>query len=184
MNRAETSPPAGPSGDRPVGRWRLLGWGGAALLLLLPLVAMQFTNEVNWSGSDFLVFGLMLAAAGGCIDFAARTMPNRAYLAGAALAVLTGFLMLWANAAVGIIGNESHPANLLFVGILAVGALGALLARGRPHGMVRAMAATAVAQVLVGIAVPLLGLGHIWPVTILFTALWLTSAGLFHHASR
>ncbi len=184
MNRAETSPSSGPSGDRPIGRWRLLGWGAAALLLLLPLVAMQFTNEVNWTGSDFLVFGLMLAVAGGCVELAVRMTPNRAYRAGAALAVLAGFLMLWANAAVGIIGDESNPANLLFVGILAVGAVGALLARGRPSGMMRAMVAAAVAQVLVGIAVPLLGLGHIWPVTVLFTALWLTAAGLFHHASR
>ena len=91
------------------------------------------------AGASTIVFGLMLAAAGGCMELAARMTPNRAYRAGAALAVLAGFLMLWANAAVGIIGNENNPANLLFIGILAVGAFGALLARGRPRGMMLAM---------------------------------------------
>ena len=38
-------------------------WGTAAFLLLLPVVAMRFTNEVTWDGTDFIVFGAMLAAA-------------------------------------------------------------------------------------------------------------------------
>ena len=45
------------------GRWRTAVWGTAAFLLLLPLVAMQFTNEVNWDATDFAVFGTMLALA-------------------------------------------------------------------------------------------------------------------------
>ena len=34
-----------------------VGWGGAAVLLSLPLIARRFTGEVNWTGSDFLVMG-------------------------------------------------------------------------------------------------------------------------------
>ena len=41
-------------------RWRPAMWGGAALLLLLPLVAMQFTREVIWDAADFAIFGTML----------------------------------------------------------------------------------------------------------------------------
>ena len=42
----------------------------AGLLLLLPLVAMQFTNEVNWTFSDFLVAGILLFGTGGLIELA------------------------------------------------------------------------------------------------------------------
>lgn len=45
-------------------RWRLAAWTIAALMPLLPLVAMQFTDEVDWSASDFAVFGTMLLVAG------------------------------------------------------------------------------------------------------------------------
>ena len=40
-----------------------LVWGGAACLLALPWVAMRFTRDVQWTGSDFLVFGAMLLVA-------------------------------------------------------------------------------------------------------------------------
>ena len=51
--------------------WRLFRWvmwGGAALLLALPLVAMQFTSEVNWTASDFVVMGAMLGIAAGTVE--------------------------------------------------------------------------------------------------------------------
>ena len=45
--------------------WRLAVWGGAALLLSLPAIAMSWFPEagVNWSGSDFVVMGVMLFIA-------------------------------------------------------------------------------------------------------------------------
>ena len=48
-------------------RWLNVLWLFAAALLLAPLVAMQFTDEVNWTLSDFLAFGLMLTVALGCL---------------------------------------------------------------------------------------------------------------------
>ena len=33
-------------------------------LLLIPFVAMQFTNEVAWTASDFLVMGMLLLSVG------------------------------------------------------------------------------------------------------------------------
>jgi len=36
--------------------WRIVGWGTATIMLLLPLIAMQFTDEVNWDVSDFIIF--------------------------------------------------------------------------------------------------------------------------------
>ena len=45
-------------------RWRIAAWTGAALMLLLPLVAMQFTDEVNWSETDFIVAGALIGGTG------------------------------------------------------------------------------------------------------------------------
>jgi hypothetical protein len=49
------------------------------------------------------------------------------------------------NLAVGIIGSEDNPANLMYGGVLAVGIIGAIIARFEPHGMARALVATTLA---------------------------------------
>ena len=61
------------------------------------------------------------------------------------------FLIVWLNAAAGLIGIEDDdPANLLYVGVLAIGFIGAIIARLQPRGLARALFATALAQALVG----------------------------------
>lgn len=172
-------------------RWSLPIWSAAGSLLLLPLVAMQFTDEVNWTLSDFVVFGAVLAIACGIYEFAARMSGSTAYRAGAGVAVVAGFLLVWVDLAVGIIGATAHPANLMFVGVLAVGILGALAARFRPPGMARALAATASAQALAG-AIGLVffrseGMRQAVALAVLtgvLVALWLVSAWLFRKAAR
>src|SRR5688572_28735226 len=86
-------------------RWRIAVWGTAALLLLLPLMAMQFTDEVNWDETDFIVFGAMLAVACGTLESAARMTGNTAHRAAVGVAVVAAFLLIWINLAVGIIGS-------------------------------------------------------------------------------
>ncbi len=164
--------------------WRLLAWCAAGAGLLTPLVAMQFTDEVNWTLADFIVFGLMLAVAGGLVEAAVRARGNLAYRCGVAIAVGTGFLMTWANLAVGIIGNENNPANLMFFGVIGIAAVGAFLARGRAAGMARAMVAAAIAQVVVATVALGLGLGHIFVATAVFVTLWLIAAALFRKSAR
>ena len=115
---------------------RALVWAAAAALLLLPWVAMQFTPEVNWTSLDFVVFGGMLLLACGSCEIALRVATGTCYLLAAGLAVLGVFLQVWANLAVGIIGNEGNPANLMFLAIPVVGVVGALISRFRPAGMV------------------------------------------------
>lgn len=85
-------------------RWRLAMWGGAAALLLLPLLAMQFTREVNWSAGDFLAFGALLAAACGSFELATRFARSRAARIAAALLIAAIFLLVWVELAVGIAG--------------------------------------------------------------------------------
>ena len=182
---------AGTSGRR--GRpWRWALWGSAAVLLLLPLVAMRFTAAVDWDETDFLVMGAMLVGACGAYELAARMTGDLAYRAAAGVAVVAAFLLIWMNLAVGVIGSEDNPANLMYAGVLAVGLLGAVIARFRPLGMARAMTAAALAQAVVGgiaLAAGLGATGENWPQVIVvltgfFAALWLVSAGLFWKAAR
>ena len=168
-------------------RWRLAIWGGAACLLLLPLLAMRWLpgSGVDWTLSDFVVMGALLASACGGYELAAWLSTDRAYRAAAGIAILAGFLTVWVNLAVGMVGNEDNPYNLLFAGVLAIALLGALFARLRARGLVRAMCAAALAQALA--ATVALGAG--WDprgalFSMFFVAPWLASAILFGKAAR
>jgi len=175
---------AGHAGERGGNRWRIAIWGGAAALLSTPLVAMQFSSQWDWGREDFIIFGGMLAAACGTYELGARASGNGAYRAAVGLAVATAFVLVWMNLAVGIIGNEDNPANLMFGGVLAVGFIGALLAGFQPRGMALALVATAVAQVLVAVIAMSSGLGAPLLLCALYAALWLTSAALFRKAAE
>lgn len=173
-------------------RWRLLPWGIAAFLLLLPAVAMRYSDEVAWGPEDFLIIGTLLAMVCGAIELAARATTSFFYRAGVCLAVVTAFLLFWINAAVGMIGDEGNPANLIYAGVLLVALAGALLGRFRPAGMTRAFLATAGVHMLVALVALIAGLGANeppGPVGILilngfFVALWTLAASLFHLAAR
>jgi hypothetical protein len=164
--------------------WRLARWGAAAALLLLPWVAMQFTDEVKWDGADFAFAGALVAGAGLAYELAVRPGASRAWRAGMAVALATAVMMVWANAAVGLIGSEDNPANRMYYAVLAVAGVGALLARLRPKAMSLALAATALAQVVVDLVSVYAGMGFAGPVTLFFAGLWLTSAWLFRSAAR
>ena len=164
-------------------RWRLAVWGTAGGLLLLPMVAMRFTREVDWTGSDFVVMGAMLAAACGIWEFGMWLSHNRAYRAGFAVAAVGAFLMTWINLAVGIIGKEGGPLNMLFFAVLAVGIVGALAARFRPLGLAAAMVAMAGGQSMIAV-VTLIVHGKTAALSGFFTAVWLLSAWLFSKAAR
>ena len=84
------------------GHWRIMVWGGAALLLLAPLVAMQFTAEVAWTGFDFAVMGVTLAMACVAFELAVRLLRNPLWRGSAILAIIVVFLLVWAQGAVGL----------------------------------------------------------------------------------
>jgi len=165
-------------------RWRIAAWTTAALVLLVPLIAMQFTDEVAWDVADFAIFGALIGGAGIAFELAARKTGNAAYKTGVGLALAATFLLIWVNGAVGIIGNEDNDANLMFYGVLAVGFIGALIARFESQGMARAMIATAGAQVLVFVIALAAGWGFTGPITFFFLAFWVGSARLFQNAAR
>jgi hypothetical protein len=121
---------------------------GTGFILLIPLVAMQLTEEVNWSLLDFSFMGALLFGTGLAYELVARKAGTTAYRAAVGVALAAAFLLVWVNAAVGIIGEPGGP-NLMYVGVLAIGVIGALIARFRPYGMARVLFMVAIAQVLV-----------------------------------
>jgi hypothetical protein len=73
------------------------------LLLLLPLIAMQFTKEVNWTLSDFVIAGVLLFGTGLLCELAIRKIRNTNYRIAAIIAILLVLLLVWAELAVGIL---------------------------------------------------------------------------------
>lgn len=122
---------------------------GTAFILLLPLLAMLFTDQVVWDLTDFIVAGALIFGTGLAYELVASTGGTMAYRVAVGIALAAAFLLVWMNLAVGIIGSEDNPVNLMYFGVLAIFILGATIARLRPQGMARALFATALAQALV-----------------------------------
>ncbi|MEQ9103422.1 MAG: hypothetical protein RIE53_01855 [Rhodothermales bacterium] len=171
-------------------RFRIAAWSGAAFLLLLPLIAMQFTEEVNWTASDFMVMGAMLLGAGGAFELALRTSGQTMYRIAAVGAVGSGFFMIWVNGAVGIVGNEDNLLNVAYFGVLALGFLGATACRLKPRGMARTGFTMAGATALIGAvalvverSAPGYSPVEIIAVNAMFVVLFTGVALLFNHAA-
>ena len=164
--------------------WRIAMWGGAALLLALPAIAMQLNaSGVDWSAGDFIVMGAMLGVACGACELAARASANGSYRVAAGIAIGTAFLTVWVNLAVGMIGPEDNPYNQLFGGVLLLALGGSVAARFKARGMAWAMLAAAVVQAVLGaIGLPVDQRGAIF--SMIFALPWLLSALLFRRAAR
>ncbi len=76
--------------------------GIIAGLLAIPLVAMQFTSEVNWTVGDFVVMFALLLTTSLFIDLALRKVNTKTLKLTTITAIVTGFLIIWAQLAVGI----------------------------------------------------------------------------------
>ena len=77
----------------------------AGILLSIPFIAMQFTNEVNWTPGDFIIMGVLLFGTGLLCEFVMRKVKStnkRIMICGAFLFV---FLLIWAELAVCIFGT-------------------------------------------------------------------------------
>lgn len=74
-------------------------------ILLVPLVAMQFTTEVAWSPFDFLVAGALLLGAGLTFEFFARRRSSTAFRVAVGLVIAAVLTIIWAELAVGVFGT-------------------------------------------------------------------------------
>lgn len=76
-----------------------------ALLLLVPFVAMQFTTEVNWTASDFVIAGGLLLGTGLLCEFVLRKVKTLKHRVIFCTAILVVLLLVWIELAVGIFGT-------------------------------------------------------------------------------
>lgn len=160
---------------------------GTAAFLMIPLLA-----RFPWSLGDFIVMGALLFGTGLAYVFISRLSDNTAYRAAVGLAVATGFLLVWVNLAVGIIGSEDNPANQLYAGVLLIGFVGAVIARFRARAMSHVLYATAIAQMLVPVAAMIIwrstsdeppGIAGIIFLNAFFAGLFALSGALFRRSS-
>ncbi|MGH9150859.1 MAG: hypothetical protein ACRD03_00300 [Acidimicrobiales bacterium] len=103
----------------------------------------------------------------------------------------TALFLVWGIGALGVIDVEGEPADLMYLGVLATGIGGAIVARLRPDGMARAMFVTAVATILVGVIAIVLGkhrsehssVFEIVGLSSMYAALFAGSGSLFRSAA-
>jgi MFS family permease len=177
-------------------RWRIAAWGtAAALLLLIPLVLTLAGDGVeghgwHWTLGDFLCAFVLLFGTGLAYELLVRQSDHAVYRWAVGIAVVAALLLVWVNAAVGMIGDD-NPANVLYVGVIVVGILGASITRRHLPGMARTLYAMAIAQMVVPVLALILwptdfapGVVGVFALNGVFAALWLLSAWLFRQAAR
>jgi hypothetical protein len=76
-----------------------------AFLLLIPLIAMQFTDEVNWTLFDFVVMGILLSGTSLICELVLRKVKTTANRIILCIVILLAFFLIWAELAVGIFGS-------------------------------------------------------------------------------
>jgi hypothetical protein len=162
-----------------------------ACILLLFFLGMLLTDEMNWGLFDFVFAGALIFGTGLTYVLVARRGGNMAYRFAVGIALAAAFLLVWINLAVGVIGSEDNPANLMFYGVLAIGFLGAIIAELRPRGMARVLFAMALGQVLVPVIALIIwkpqvtsGVAGVLTLNGFFVVLFVGSALLFRNAAR
>jgi hypothetical protein len=159
-------------------------------MALIPLAAMILKADGwAWSPADFVIAWVLIAAVVLAYQFIASKAGSFVYRVAAGIGLGTGFLLIWVNGAVGLIGSEDNPANLLYGGVIIVGAIGAVIARLEPMGMARALFAMALAQFLVPMLALILwrndfspGVAQVFGLNFVFVLLFAGAALLFRYA--
>ncbi|MCM5680654.1 hypothetical protein M8A51_14095 [Schlegelella sp. S2-27] len=116
---------------------------------------------------------------------------SRAYRWAAGIALITILALVWLSLGVGIIGRDGDPANAAYFAVIAIGLVGAVVARLQPYGMALVLLAMALAQasiaafaVLGGIGLPWSGPAELILLNGFFVGLFTASAWLFWRAAR
>ena len=163
-----------------------------ALILLLPVAASLLVDSFNWGLMDFILTGVLLFAAALTYDLITRRAGSIVYRVAFAFAIATAAFLFFSNLAVGLIGSEDELANLMYLGVIAVAAGGAIVVRFRAGGMARVMFATAIAQALTVVVALVFGMhNHVGSSALeiatlngFFIALWIIAGLLFRQASE
>ena len=158
---------------------------GALAVLMAPLVASRVVDGWNWGVKTFVLAYLLFFGIGMAYALIARRMGAWAYKAGVGLALAAGFALGWSNMV--HVSESENPANLAYFGVLAVGAVGAWLARLEARGLARTLLAMAAALALIAVMLPSgAPPGEARNMALLhgvFVVLFTVSGLLFRHAS-
>jgi len=172
------------------------------IFLLIPLTAMQFDNGVDWSSADFIIAGFLIFSTASAYKLLTYKYKAYHYRAAIGLSLLSGLMLVWVNLAVGILGSENNPVNLLYGIVLLAGLLGAIASGLKPAGLMYTMFTMAVLQISVPLAGIMIekpagmhvgeflykwhqqGFAGVAGVTIFFTALFAGAGLLFRNAAK
>ncbi len=157
-------------------------------LLMVPLVASRVVEGWNWGPGAFVFTYVLFFLTGMAYALISRKMGAWAYKAAVGLALVAGFVLGWSTMV--HMSETDNPVNLVYFGVLAVGAIGAGLARLEARGMARALfamaGALAVAWVITQVVFADTPAGPVWNVGVMhggFVLLFATAGLLFRHAS-
>lgn len=159
-------------------------------LLFVLFLIKEVTHVLEWGPIDFVFVGVLVFGIGTVYVPISRKHNNRIYRIALALALGTVFIMIWANLAVGLIGSEDESVNWIYIGLLAMGLIGAIIARFSARGMAITMGVMAFGQLLIIIIALMAGWQHlphssvadIFQVNGFFFVLWVLAAWLFWQA--
>jgi len=158
---------------------------GALAALMVPLVASQVVEGWHWAPGSFALVYVLFFATGMLYALIARKMGAWSYKVGVGVALAAAFGLMWSNMV--HVADSGNPANLVYYGVVAVGCVGALLARLRARGLAWTLFAMAAILALIAVILPSgappdlarnMAIGH-GALVALFTA----SGLLFRHAS-
>ena len=74
-------------------------------LLLIPLIAMLFTEEVDWSLFDFVAAGILLMGTGLAGELILRKVRKSSLRIALCVLLLAALLLVWIELAVGLFGT-------------------------------------------------------------------------------
>ena len=157
----------------------------ALALLMVPLVASQVVEGWNWPARAFVFVYVLFFGTGMAYALIARKMDSWAYKAGVGVALVAGFALGWSNMV--HVADSENPANLVYYSVLAVGVVGALLARLKAQGLALTLFAMASTLALIAVMLPSgappylarnMAIGHG-----VYVSLFIASGLLFRHAS-
>jgi hypothetical protein len=158
---------------------------GALAVLMVPLVASQVVEGWHWSAGSFVFVYVLFFATGMAYALIARKMGAWSYKAGVGVALVAGFALGWSNMVQ--VADSGHPENLVYYSVLAVGVVGALLARLQARGLARTLFVMAATLALIAVILPSgappdmarrMAIGHG-----VYVVVFIASGLLFRHAS-
>ncbi len=162
----------------------------ALLILLIPFFGNIFVDGWNWGVFDFVWAFVLFVVSGLIYEFVSRKGSATEYKIGTAVAVLSSLLLVWVNAAVGIIG-EPGGANMMYFGVIFIGLIGLALSRLQALKMANTMFAMAIAQILVPIIALTVwksdfspGVTEVFSLSIFFAVLFIVSGILFRNSVK